>query len=520
MKQKLTILFVTFLFTAGLSTNSIFAATYDWKGGSSAAWDTPTNWSPSRTSPLSSDVLQIGVVSFTNPPIITTSTSSTTTSCASIIFGTVASSITLTVNGTLSVSGAILQNPPTLSLLGLGGTINTTLAGTGSITCGSMQVGSTTFLSVGAITTNQVNLVSTVSSLQINGDLSIYGTSNSVVIVLTLLQINNSAFYVRGGTTTIGGQIYTNISAASNGILNISLLSSATATFTIDVPSGSSLTPRLVLTNTTPIKSTSVSGSIDFYNNGGGSGTCTVEYAGSGQTVYTESTSQLDISPTAYQNINFSATGTKTINSGDLTIYGDWNSASTSGKVDAITNNPNVYFKGVTESLSDAGSDGGNGVVFKNVFVQNSGTKTMSGTGKFSVSSLGILTMGGTATLATGGILTLISDASGSATVASIPSGTAITGNVNAQRYINGGSGHRGYRLLTSPVNNGSGAFTLAYLKANAYVTGTTLAAGGFDPSPNANNPTIYFFRENTAHSNVSFTSGNYRGVNNINSSP
>jgi hypothetical protein len=387
-----------------------------------------------------------------------------------------------------------------------------------------MQVGSTTFLSVGAITVNQVTLVSNVNSLQINGDLSVYGTSNSVVVLfVTLLQTNNSAFYLRGGTTTIGGQIYTNTSAASGGILNISLLSSATATFTVDVPSGSTLTPRLVLTNVTPIKSTSNAGSIDFYNNGGGSGTCTVEYAGSSQTVYTESASQLDITPTAYQNIKFSATGTKSINSGDLTVYGDWNSASTSGKVDAVTNNPNVIFKGVTQSLSDAGSDAGNGVLFKNVFVQGSGTKTMSasGSGKFAVSSAGILTMGGSATLAAGGVLTLNSDATGSATVASIPSGTAITGNVNVQRYINGGaSKYRGYRLLTSTVNTGTSTpvFTLAYLKNNTFVTGTTLAAGGFDVSPGANNPSIYFFKESQPANQSSFTSGYYRGVNSLTS--
>jgi len=385
-----------------------------------------------------------------------------------------------------------------------------------------MQIGNNTFLlGLSLLTNNQINLVSNINSLQIGGDVSIYGSSNSVVILLaSILLINNSAFYLRGGTTTIGGQIYTNTSAGSNGIV-VSLLSSATATFTVDVPSGSSLTPRLVLTNATPIKSTSVTGSIDFYNNGGGSGTCTVEYAGSGQTVYTESTSQLDITPTAYQNINFSATGTKTVNSGDLTIYGDWNSASTSGKVDAITNNPNVIFKGATQSLSDAGSDNGNGVVFKNVFVQGSATKTMSGAGKFAVSSSGILTMGGSATLAAGGVLTLNSDATGSATVASIPSGTAITGNLNVQRYINGyASKYRGYRLLTSSVNTGTSTpvFTLAYLKNNAFVTGTTLAAGGFDVSPGANNPTIYFFKESQAANQSSFTSGYFRGVNSLTS--
>ncbi|WP_121809801.1 T9SS type A sorting domain-containing protein [Mucilaginibacter kameinonensis] len=514
MKNKIILILFLFLSSAVSAQNT-------WNPpliGGSTSWTNNSNWSAGHFPLASEDVVINLALLNASQPVIANGTAAV---CKSLTFNAV-NGLSLTVNGTLTVSGTgagtITQNPPTVSLLGLGGTVVNTITGTGTVTCSSLQVGNTNFLSVGALTSNQVSLISTVNSLQISGDVNIYGTTNAVLGV-GVLQNNNSAFYVRGGTTTVGGQLYTNTSVSPTGI-SLTLGTAATANIYVDVPSGSSLNPVLKLTNATPIKSGSNAASIDFYSNGGGSGTCTVEYAGSGQTVYTESTSQLDISPTAYQNINFSATGTKTINSGDLTIYGDWNSASTSGKVDAITNNPNVYFKGVTESLTDAGSDGGNGVVFKNVFVQNSGTKTMSGAGKFSVSSLGILTMAGTATLATGGILTLISDASGSATVASIPSGTAITGNVNAQRYINGGSGHRGYRLLASPINNGSGAFTLAYLKANAYVTGTTLAAGGFDPSPNANNPTIYFFRENTARSISSFTSGNYRGLNNINSSP
>lgn len=116
--------------------------------------------------------------------------------------------------------------------------------------------------------------------------------------------------------------------------------------------------------------------------------------------------------------------------------------------------------------------------------------------------------------------LTLKSVATQTATVAAIPSGLSITGNVSVERYIAGGASKRGYRLLTSPVNNGSGVFTVNYLKNSAYVTGTTKAGGGFDLSPNANNPSIYFFRESTAVSNTTFSSGNYRGVNNINSAP
>ncbi|MEO3403163.1 T9SS type A sorting domain-containing protein [Mucilaginibacter sp. CAU 1740] len=519
--MKNTIILILFLFINSVA----LAAQLDWVGGASPnpnSWADKNNWrigpldlSAPSSAPTTAD--DVNILLTGNQPIVLTGT---TAVCKSLTMAA-SNGIILTVNGTLTVSGMIMQNPPLVSLLGLGGTVTATIAGTGTVNCASMQVGSTTFLGLAVATVNQLSIISTVNNLKITGDLSIYGTSNSVVIIVSLLQVNNSAFYVRGGTTTIGGQIFTNTTAGTGGILDISLFSSATATFTIDVPSGSSLTPKVVLTNATPIKSTSNAGSIDFYNNGGGSGTCTVEYAGTAaQTVYTETATQLNISPTAYQNIAFSAAGNKNITSGDLTVFGNWTSVS--GKVDAVSNNPNVIFKGTTQSLSDTASDAGKGVVFKNVFFQNSGTKTMSGSGKFSVSSLGILTMAGTSTaLATGGILTLISDASGSATVASIPSGNAITGNVNVQRYINGGAWYyRGYRLLSSPVNNGSGNFNLEYLKLSAFVTGTTKAAGGFDTSPNANNPSIYFFRENTAYSSSQFTTGNFRGVNSLGSTP
>lgn len=514
IKNKIILILFLFLSSAALAQNT-------WNPpllGGSTSWTNNSNWSFGHFPLASEDVVINLSLLNSSQPIIASGTAAV---CKSLTFNAT-NGLSLTVNGTLTISGLITQNPPTVSLLGLGGTVINTITGTGTVTCSSLQVGNTNFLSVGALTSNQVSLISTVNNLQISGDVSIYGTTNAV-LGIGVLQNNNAAFYVQGGTTTVGGQLYTNTSLSPTGI-SITLGTGATANVYVDVPSGSALNPVLKLTNATPIKSGSNDGSIDFYHNiGTGTGICTVEYAYSGaspstQTVYTKTTTQLDTIPTVCQNIKFSASGTKSINSSDLTIYGDWTSVS--GKVDAITNNPNIIFKGVTQSLKDTVSDGGNGVVFKNVFVQNSGTKTMSGTGKFSVSSLGILTMRGSATLATGGILTLISDASGTATVASIPSGTAITGNVNVQRYINGGSSHRGYRFLTSPVNNGSGAFTLAYLKASAYVTGTTMAAGGFDPSPNANNPTIYFFRENTALSNSSFTSGNYRGVNSIGSSP
>ncbi|AYL96301.1 T9SS type A sorting domain-containing protein [Mucilaginibacter celer] len=524
MKNKITlIIFLLFCSTAS-------ATVYDWVGGASPnpnAWTDKNNWKVPGTlgigfttpsaAPSSTDDIQVGV-NFTfssgNAPIITSNTT-----CASLSIGTLQSS-TITVSGssvTLTVTGAIKQLPSTISISILGSnTVTGTLAGTGNISCASVQAGDLiTFLNVLALTTNNVQLVSSVANLTVSGNIGVYSTA---YLVLTIpLGYNNAAFYLRGGTATVAGQIATK--NVSSGVLAVGSTPSS-STFTIDVPAASTSTPNLKLTNATPLDGTSIAGSIDFYNNGGGSGTCSVEYSGaSAQTVYTESSSLLNISPSAYQNIIFSSAGTKNVGSGNLSINGDWSSAS--GKVDVITNNPSVIFGGGTQSLSESGSDSGNGVVFKNVFFQGTNTKTMSGAGKFAVSSLGILTMGGSATLVSGGILTLKSDASGSATVASVPSGTAITGNVNVQRYVNGGAWYyRGYRLLTSPVNNGSGNFRLEYLKLSAFVTGTTQATGGFDTSPNANNPSIYFFRENTAYTNNSFTTGNFRGVNSLGSTP
>ncbi|MFD2147169.1 hypothetical protein [Mucilaginibacter antarcticus] len=84
-----------------------------------------------------------------------------------------------------------------------------------------------------------------------------------------------------------------------------------------------------------------------------------------------------------------------------MTVSGNWNSAG--AKIDAVTNAATVDFMGTGQTLTDAGSNNGNGVVFAKVLFQGSGTKTLS-SGKFSVANNGLLTMAGTATLASGAI--------------------------------------------------------------------------------------------------------------------
>jgi hypothetical protein len=104
------------------------------------------------------------------------------------------------------------------------------------------------------------------------------------------------------------------------------------------------------------------------------------------------------------------------------------------------------------------------------------------------IASTGTLTVGSTtgAALATGGFLTLVSDNSGSARVAAVPtsSGTSlstINGTVNVQCYIHSTSSavstaRRAWRLLTAPVtNNGLGTATTIY---NSWQNGGTFTSG------------------------------------------
>ncbi|MFI5160144.1 MAG: putative Ig domain-containing protein [Sphingobacteriales bacterium] len=118
---------------------------------------------------------------------------------------------------------------------------------------------------------------------------------------------------------------------------------------------------------------------------------------------------------------------------------------------------------------------------------------------------------------------TLQSDSTGDASVGQITStnftGTATT-SINVERFITGGLiKYRSYRLISSPVTSGSGDYTINYLKNSIYLTGTS-TSGGFD-NVAAANPTLYMYRENlTTPSSSSFTGSNFRGINNITTTP
>lgn len=497
-----------------ISCKTYSQATYNWRGGTSSDWSNAANWrigsatTAPAAPPTSIDNVFIGVngSAFTNQPQINTGYTPTV---ASVTLGTV-KTVNLIVNGILTVSGTLLQKHD-----GSGSSISATIAGTGTLNCNNFQVGDGTapplpFLGL-TTQTYTTTVTSTIARLNVANNLNL-NTTSAVATLLFIVNynVNNPYFYLDAGDMIIGNAISTSNSAyvSTGSIRNLAdvFISANTSAAT------------LTLNGATPFAlDASGAGGVDFYNSGTFASTVIYNYSGAGtQTVYTNGQSRFGVSPASYQYVKFAGTGAKSIQSGNMTVWADWTSSS--GKIDAVTNNSTVTFQGTTQSLSDAGSDGGNGVTFKNATFTGGGTKTVT-TGKFNIASTGILTMGASSTLNANGNLTLFSDASSTASVANIPSTSSITNNVNVQRYLIGGNTKvsgvytaRGYRLLSSPVN-----YNLTNYLPLSYIGNSALTGGpGTGFTTTINNPTIYLYREDVAPSNTTFNSGKHKGILNI----
>ncbi len=156
-------------------------------------------------------------------------------------------------------------------------------------------------------------------------------------------------------------------------------------------------------------------------------------------------------------------------NTSSITINGDGNVGSL--KLDQTTPGTTNRLQNLTINIGSGNAD--DSVTLGNS-VEVSGTVTLSN-GK----------------IGTNNNLTLISNSSGTARIATIPSTADITGNVVSQRYIPALT--RRYRML-SPNTSG---FTFSDLKDDILVSGPGGVSNGFDASPQ-NSSTIYTYQEST----------------------
>jgi hypothetical protein len=133
----------------------------------------------------------------------------------------------------------------------------------------------------------------------------------------------------------------------------------------------------------------------------------------------------------------------------------------------------------------------------------NASTGTVSITsGKVDVYNLLTMTKG-KLDVAAAATLTLKSTSSLTASVPALGAGTSISGNVTVERWFTGGANKRGWRLMSSPVNNSTtlpltaaATYNFASLQTNLPITGPLGTADGFDRpgTYTANGPTILLY--------------------------
>ncbi|HVW13052.1 MAG TPA: hypothetical protein VHB54_04480 [Mucilaginibacter sp.] len=536
-----------------VSSNMLHAnsstTTVNWTGAVSADWSNAGNWSTNSV-PDSADSVKIGFVSYTRQPVI-----SSNVRVAYVLFGgSIPDTLTINAGDTLRVGGSIVQGHNFDSAIP-----KTLLRGNGSIYCDSLIVGNNVLPRI--VVTKTAIMTSTIAALNISGNLVV--RSCTIDLLSGGVANNNSLFSLEGGQLTLAGRIVLD-NLVPPYVASLPQ-SKPLAKFQININSSQNAT--LVLSDSSSVVSThSGCDTIDFYNHVAGTGKSVVQYAGGNQILYTNNTDGIDTLPYTYQNLLVTAAGNKTagtletgnslnvggdlsVTSGTLdlqtyaaacTVYGNYtNRAVTRVGSPGITfkgpnffnsnqfnyDNALVTFSGGTQNLTDSTSAGTNlrMVVFADTGIKHihRGTFAIIDSGRVSLSNNVTVTVDTTATFI------LRSDSLSTAAITAIPSGSVITGIVNAEWFVQGSwtnTSLRTYRLMSSAVNHtsktdGTGDYNLNWLKGTtlydgAILTGTSGSANGFDLN---GGPTIYLYREDVNYNNGAFTSGNYRGMNKIN---
>ena len=235
------IVFLLLMFTSVQGT--LCQTTYTWTGNTSTAWATTTNWSPNGNPGSGTGDIVI-ITTATNQPVLTIAPAN---SLGSLTFApaTSATILSLTITGvTLQVIGAVTFN----SQAGYNSAY--TLTGTGTLSCGSLAVGTT----VTPTSSRTTTLTFTLTNLTVTNNITINSVFNTNRVNCTFTH--------------------------TSGIVNAAGITTVTPTGSTSTYSMGNTNPTLQLTSATPFTI-------------GAGGTNTITLNGTGATVDYQSTSNV-----------------------------------------------------------------------------------------------------------------------------------------------------------------------------------------------------------------------------------
>lgn len=424
------------------------------------------------------------------------------------------SGLTMATNSTVfkgggSISGAVLTAVTSYNV-NYTGTGNTGL----ELPTTSTALNNLTINSSGTVTLASNNITINGTALFSGGTLS--AGSNSLTMKGAAWTLSGGLFTAGTGTVTFSGATTVSGAAAFNNVAvttgNSLILPSAIVTISGNLANDGTLTPG--------------SGTVTF------SGTTTISGA----------------STSSFNNITL--TGTLNAPAGNMNVAGAWtNNAGTfnsnSGTVvfngtstiggSSTTNFYSVQINGsstltgpVTLNIAKNFTNNGTFIAGTNIVLFNGSTaQSIGGTTNTSFYNItssnvnvvtvstaqsltGALTLGSSGTFAAGGLLTLISTATGDARIAQITGTAVITGGIIAQRWLPNAISAAKYRYLASPVTNSFASDWMVEFPVTGTFTDPSTAAqwpGLVGPS-NQTTPSMYIYNE--SHTPTTTTSDRY----------
>jgi trimeric autotransporter adhesin len=351
-------------------------------------------------------------------------------------------------------------------------------------TTNTVTIGGNVTVNSGATISNPGNITfDSTATVTNNGSTS--GTGFPPNVETTPPSNNNLSGTISGGKAGAAA-IQSTVSVTLSGNLAINSGTSKTLT----VAPGAELTMG---TYTVTADTVFIYGKLNLSNTSGLSGAflrssgTPVIVIGSGSTITYNSAVEQTITPRSdYVHLKLTGNGNKTFAAGSYSIAGDFTVSE--GAANITTNTTSFHFNGNSAQLIK-------GLPYKNVSFSGNGNKTLTD----SAAITGEITLSGAAKLISNGLVTLVSNASGTASIGQISGTATIIGTVNYQRYIPAG---RLWRFIGWPISGNTFANSW---QNDIYLTGPgtggsigTTNSNGFDYT-STNEAGLYYYNEATA---------------------